>query len=116
MRNFQKNIWLWTAVNRATKQIVGFQIGTRETKHFQKLSSKIRYIDTKLYSIDLWHSYKFIDPTKHLTGKEYTYIVERMNMLLRQYLARFARKTYYYSKRLPMLKRPLLLLIHRDFI
>ena len=24
-----KNIWLWTAVDRATKQLVGFQIGTR---------------------------------------------------------------------------------------
>ncbi len=28
----KKNIWLWTAVDRATKRLVAFQIGTRETK------------------------------------------------------------------------------------
>ena len=37
-----KNIWLWTAVERATKRLVGFQVGTRETKYFQKLANKIR--------------------------------------------------------------------------
>ena len=39
------NIWLWTAVDRDTNRFVGFQIGTRETKHCQKLADKISYID-----------------------------------------------------------------------
>ncbi len=41
----KKNIWFWTAVGRATKRIVGFQIGTRKTKHLQKFAHKISYID-----------------------------------------------------------------------
>ena len=69
----KKNIWLWTAVDRATKRLVGFQIGTRETKYFQKLSNKISCIDAIFYASDHWHAYKLIAPTKHLTGKAHAY-------------------------------------------
>ncbi len=116
MHEFLKNIWLWIAVNRATKRLVGFQIGTRETKHFQKLTDKISHIDVMLYASDHWHAYNLIAPTKHLTGKAHTYTVERMNRLLRHYLARFARKTYCYSKSLQMIKYSLLLFMHRELI
>ena len=111
-----KNIWLWTAVDRATKRLVGFQIGTRETKYFEKLSHKISHIDAKFYASDYWHAYNLIDPAKHLVGKSHTYTVERMNRLIRHYLARFARKTYCYSKSLQMIKYSLLLFIHRHSI
>ena len=116
MYKFKKNIWLWTAVDRATKRLVGFQIGTRETKHFQKLTDKIRHIDVRFYASAHMHAYNLIDPAKHLTGKAHTYTVERMNRLLRYYLARFARKTYCYSKSLKMIKHSLLLFMHRDCI
>ena len=116
MRKFKKNIWLWTAVERDTKRLVGFQIGTRETKYFQKLSNKISHINARFYASDHWHAYNLIAPTKHLTGKAHTYTVERMNRLLRHYLARFARKTYCYSKSLQMINYSLLLFMHRDFI
>ena len=46
-----KNIWLWTAVDRDTKRLVGFQIGTRETKHFQKLTNKISNTDARVLLI-----------------------------------------------------------------
>ena len=111
-----KNRWLWTAVDRATKRLVGFQIGTRETKYFQKLTDEISHIDAKFYASDHWHACIFIDTTKHLTGNAHTYTVERMNRLLRHYLARVARKTYCYSKNLQMIKYSLLLFMHRDFI
>ena len=111
-----KNIWLWAAVDRATKRLVGFQIGTRETKYFQRPIDKISHIDAKFYASDHWHAYNLIDPTKHLTGKAHTYTVERMNRLLRHYLAGFARKTYCFSKSLQMIKYSLLLFIHRDLI
>ena len=116
VKNTPKNIWLWTAVDLATKRLVGFQIGTRETKYFQKLADKISYIDARFYASDHWHAYNLIDPAKHLTGKAHTYTVERINRLLRHYLARFARKTYCYSKSLQMIKYSLLLFMHRDFI
>ena len=58
---------------------MGFQIGTRETKYFEKLSHKISHIDAKFYASDYWHAYNLIDPAKHLVGKSHTYTVERMN-------------------------------------
>ena len=116
MYKFKKNIWLWTAVDRATKSLVGFQIGTRETKYFKKLLNKISHIDAKLYATDNWHAYNLIDSSKHLVGKAHTYTVERTNRLIRHYLARFARKTYCYSKSLQMIKYSLLLFMHRDSI
>ena len=114
-----KNIWLWTAVDRATKGLVCFQIGARESKFpktFQKLTDEISHIDAKLYASDYWHAYNLIDPTKHLLGKAHTYTVELINRLLRHYLARLARKTYCYSKSLQMIKFYLLLFMHRESV
>ena len=48
---------------------------------------------TKKYASDYYQAYDLIDPKKRLIGKAHTYNVERMNRLLRHYLARFARKT-----------------------
>ena len=70
--NALKNIWICSAVGCATKRLVGFQIGTRETKHFQEFLSKISHIDAKFYASDHWHAYNLIDPTKHLAGKAHT--------------------------------------------
>ncbi|MBO6126806.1 MAG: hypothetical protein J6P21_02245, partial [Clostridia bacterium] len=46
--------------------------------------------------------YDIIPSNKHLIGKSNTYTVERMNRLLRHYLARFARKTYCWSRSLSL--------------
>ncbi|MBO6127236.1 MAG: hypothetical protein J6P21_04540 [Clostridia bacterium] len=51
-------------------------------------------IDTKFYTTDKFSAYDIISNNKHLTGKSNICTIERMNRLLRHYLARFARKTY----------------------
>ncbi|MBR1778971.1 MAG: IS1 family transposase, partial [Clostridia bacterium] len=56
-----------------------------------------------------WETYNLIDPNKRLIGKAHTYTVERMNRLLRYYLARFTRKTYCSSKSLSMISDSVLL-------
>ena len=58
-------------------------------------------------------AYNLIDRKKGLIGKSHTYTVERMNSLLRHYLARFRRKTYCWSKSLSMINNSVLLFIHR---
>ena len=104
---------MWTAVDRKTKELVGFQVGTRETKYFEKLSQKINHIETKKYASDYWKAYDLINPNNRLIGKAHTYNVERMNRLLRHYLARFTRKTYCWSKSLSMIEDSVLLFLHR---
>jgi IS1 family transposase len=59
------------------KKLVGFQLGTRETKYFEKLSQKIAHIDAEIYATDGWESYDLIDPAKHVIGKAHTFTVER---------------------------------------
>ena len=101
--NFKKNIWLWTAVNRTTKKLVGFFVGDRSSTSFEKLCKNISNIDARFYATDKFSAYDVIPSHKHLIGKSHTYTVERMNRLLRHYLARFARKTYCCSRSLSMI-------------
>jgi insertion element IS1 protein InsB len=96
------------------KRLVGFQVGTRETKYFGKFLQKISHIDAKIYATDGWESYNLINPEKHIGGKAHTYTVERMNRLLRYYSARFARKTYCWSKTLEMIENSVLLFMHKS--
>ena len=89
-----KHIWLWTAVNRKTKRLVGFHVGDRSSKSFKNLCENIAHIDAKFCATDQYSVYDIIPRHKRLVGKAHTYTVERMNRLLRHYLARFARKSY----------------------
>ena len=85
-----------------TKKLVGFFVGDRSSESFEKLCENISHIDVKLYATDKFSVYDIIPSNKHLIGKSNTYTVERMNRLLRHYLARFARKTYCWSRSLSL--------------
>ena len=89
-----KKIWLYKTVNQRSKELINFKIGTRDTRHFENLSKKTSHIDPKKYATDRYVSYNLIDPAKRIIGKAYYFTVERMNRLLRHYLACFAQKTY----------------------
>ena len=99
----QKKIWVWTAVNRKTKRLVGFHVGDRSSESFENLCKNISHIDARYYAIDQYSVYDIIPKNKHLVGKKYTYTVEHMNRLLRHYLAHFTRKTYCWSRSLSMI-------------
>ena len=68
--------------------------GLRDNSSFENLSKNSAYIDAKTYAIDVRNSYNLIDPKNHVVGKLYTYNVESTNLVLHNYLACFARKTY----------------------
>jgi insertion element IS1 protein InsB len=107
---------LWTAVGRESKELLGYEVGTRETKYFEKLSRKISHIEAKKYASDKYEAYNLIEPKKRLIGKSHTYTVERMNRLLRHYLVRFRRKTYCCSKSLSMINDFVILFMYRKSI
>ena len=90
-------------MSRKTKELVGFFVGERSFSSFAKLCENISHIDAKFYATDKFSAYNIIPKDKHLIGKSHTYTVERMNRLLRHYLARFSRKTYCWSKSLNMI-------------
>ena len=91
-------------------------MGNRSSESFEKLCENISHIDARFYATDKFSAYNIIPKDKHLIGKSHTYTVERMNRILRHYLARFARKTYCWSKTLNMIDNSVILFLYRDLI
>ena len=95
--------------------MVGFYVGDRSSKSFENLCENISHIDARFYATDQYSVYDIIPRHKRLVGKAHTYNVERMNRLLRHYLAHFARKTYCWSKSFNMIINSTFLFLARDF-
>jgi|SRR5689334_7661478 insertion element IS1 protein InsB len=96
-------VWVWLALCRRTRQIVGYALGARDEATCRKLWRSIppKYRRGACYT-DFWDAYQAVIPvTKHRpSGKEtgQTAHIERFNNILRQRLARFVRKTLSFSK------------------
>ena len=95
--------WLWTAMCRRTRQIVGFAIGERGKATCRRLWESIPddYKHCHTFS-DFWHAYQHVFPaeTHHGVGKETgeTAHMERWNNTLRQRVGRYVRQTLSFSK------------------
>ena len=96
--------WLWTAICRRTRQIVAYAIGDRSERTCQKLWNAIpEAYKTSLSYSDFWDAYDKVFPkeTHRSVGKEtgQTAHMERWNNTLRQWNARYVRKTLSFSKK-----------------
>lgn len=95
--------WLWTVMCRRTRQIVAFVIGDHSADTCRRLWQQIpeTYRCCRSYS-DFWKAYKqgFPDETHEQVGKETgeTAHMERWYNTLRQWLARYTRRTLAFSK------------------
>lgn len=103
----ENKVWVWIALCRGTRQIVGCALGDRSTDTCRKLWASIpeTFRANHCYS-DFWNAYAHVVPEgQHsAVGKETgeTAHVERWNNTLRQRLGRFTRKTLSFSKTLQM--------------
>jgi len=110
--------WIWIALCRQTRQVVGYVVGDRSQQTCQRLWEAIPdgYRQAQCYT-DFWEAYAKVLPAAQHTavGKESgeTAHVERWNLTLRQRLARFVRKTLSFSKSEEMHEACLRLFIHR---
>lgn len=99
----QEKRWLWTALCRRTRQIVAFVIGDHSEATCLHLWQRIppAYRHCQSFS-DFWKAYQAIFPsdTHQAVGKEsgQTAHMERWYNTLRQWLARYTRKTLAFSK------------------
>ena len=100
----QNKRWLWTAICRRTRQIVAYVIGDRSEATCRRLWQSIpnSYKHCLTYS-DFWEAYRNVFPaeTHQSLGKEagQTNHMERWNNTLRQWNARYTRKTLSFSKK-----------------
>jgi insertion element IS1 protein InsB len=102
----QQQQWVWLAINRETREIVGMAIGPRTKATARKLwkSLPALYRQCAVCYTDYWEAYQGILPSKRHrpVGKEsgQTNHIERFNNTLRQRCSRLVRKTLSFSKKL----------------
>jgi insertion element IS1 protein InsB len=113
-----REVWVWIALCRKTRQVVAYAVGDRSKKTCQRLWESIpdHYRAGHCFT-DFWAAYQAVIPEQQHTavGKETgeTAHVERWNNTLRQRLARFVRMTLSFSKSVIMHEACLLLFLHR---
>ncbi len=98
--------WVWLAIDRGTREIVGVHVGDRSAEGAQALwdSLPVIYQQSAICYTDFWAAYDNIFPEDrhHAVGKEsgQTNHIERFNRTLRQRVSRLVRKTLSFSKNL----------------
>ena len=110
----KKKRWIWTAVNRATGEIIDFEIGCRGTKTFRRLWRRLCSIRCTTFFSDNWHAYRELIPRqKHVVSKGETCLVESKNSQIRNYGSPFRRKTKCVSKTQIMIYNQMLLVVNK---
>ncbi len=104
-KNKHNKQWIWIALNRDTREVVGLHIGRRTVKDAHELWKSLpqSYRDNAFFFTDFYSAYKMALPTTShkAVGKEtgLTNYIERFNNTLRQRVSRLARKTLSFSKK-----------------
>jgi len=98
--------WIWLALDRKTREIVGVFLGNRSRQSARKLWDSLPgvYRQCAVSYTDFWEAYETVFPsTRHravgsVPGQ--TNHIERFNCTLRQRVSRWVRKTLSFSKKL----------------
>lgn len=99
-----QKIWIWLALERQTRRIVGIAFGDRSDATCRAMWQSLPpdYRKRALLYSDYWASYANVLPSKrlHQVGKDSgeTAHIERFNNTLRQRCANLVRKTLSFSK------------------
>ena len=98
--------WVWLALDRESRRIVGVHIGDRSRQGADALWRSLppSYRQCAVSYTDFWEAYETIFPSNRhrAVGKEtgQTSHIERFNCTLRQRVSRLVRKTLSFSKKL----------------
>ncbi len=98
--------WVWLALDRETRLIVGCFVGARDESGARGLwqSLPAAYRQCAVCYTDFWRAYAAVLPSKRhkpsAKGSGKTSLLERLNNTLRQRCSRLVRKTLSFSKNL----------------
>jgi len=98
--------WVWLALDRKTREIIGFHVGGRSREDARKFWQSLPpvYRQCAVVYSDKWEAYQGIIPSKRHRivekSKRETNHIERFNNTLRQRISRLGRKTLSFSKKL----------------
>lgn len=102
----KNQVYIWLAIDRNSREIVGCFIGDRTRKSARQLWASLPdvYQQSAVVYTDFWQAYKtVIPPERHQTvGKEtgQTSHIERLNNTFRQRVSRLVRASLSFSKKL----------------
>src|SRR5258706_1539923 len=102
--NKEQEVWIWVALERQTRRIVGLAFGDRSAETCKQLWESLPpdYRKRAICYTDFWAAYQAVLPAKRhrSVGKETgeTAHIERFNNTLRQRCANLVRKTLSFSK------------------
>jgi len=95
--------WVWIAIERRTRLVVGFHVGGRDEEGALglKLSINSELLDKALVFADDFPSYQSVFRKGQLNqeGKKQTTMIERFNNTIRQRCSRLVRKALSFSKK-----------------
>lgn len=97
--------WVWLALDRDTREIVGVAIGARDEATARQLWESLPavYRQCAVCYSDFWEAYAWVLPSKRHrpVDKErgQTSHIERLNNTLRQRISRLVRKALSFSKK-----------------
>jgi insertion element IS1 protein InsB len=114
IQNKATKCWIWLAICKITKLILGFVTGSRGKKTCGKFYEKISKLTNSktVFYTDWWEAYASSIPTnQHRQGKDQTYTIEGYNASFRDDLQRLTRRTKAYSKSQEYLEASLYLYI-----
>lgn len=106
VQNKSNKQWVWLAIDRDTREIIGAYVGDRSAESAKALWDSLPavYRQCAVSYTDFWDAYAAVFPSKrhHAVGKEtgHTNHIERLNCTLRQRISRLVRKTLSFSKKM----------------
>ena len=91
--------WITYAIERETKQVIGFYVGRKTKETIRPLINKILLLHPKTIYTDRLNIYPGLIPKEvHKRFQYCTNKIERMNLTLRTHIKRLTRKTICFSK------------------
>ena len=106
-------MWVWVATDRATRKIIAFKIGGRDSGTLKTMIYQWKF-KAKTYYTDYYNAYGDVLPKKsHVTGKAHTYTAESKNFQLRHWLSCLTRRTCCYPKSYRTLNASITLAMHK---
>ena len=100
----RKKIWIAYALERTSKTVVNFRIGSRNNKTLDYVLKTLKHSNAKQIYTDGLKNYKYlIDQKIHCVVRYGTNHIERNNLTLRTHLKRLNRRTICFSRSLVVL-------------
>ena len=102
----KNEVYIWLAIDRNSRKIVGYFVGDRTRKSARKLWASLSevYQQCAFAYTDFWQAYKTVIPheSHRAVGKEtgLTNHIERLNNTFRQRVSRLVRESLSFSKKL----------------